>query len=73
MTESRDDYVGTADLDTMLIPLDVLREKLGISKWTLARRIGDVERVPYRGGKAVRWGDIKHLLGKPRTESGEQW
>lgn len=78
MTDPRSDYARTDDLDNALIPLEMLREKLGITDRALRRLLTGIERHRYGGtpfdpkhpdappkpgrDKAVRWGDIKHLF-----------
>ena len=48
-----------------LIPISWLRESLGVSERTMARRLGSVTRHRYADGYAVRYGDIAHLIPTP--------
>jgi hypothetical protein len=58
----KSDYVRTDELDEALIPLEVLREKLGVPERTLRRRLTGITKHPYKGGKAVKWRDISGLF-----------
>lgn len=67
MTGTRSDYVRTDELDEALVPLDTLADLFGVTERTLRRWLDAdrIERRPYNGGKAVRWGDIP----KPDTNA----
>lgn len=49
-----------------LIPISWLRDRLGVSERTMARRLGTVTRHRYADGYAVRYGDIAHLIPAPQ-------
>lgn len=50
------------DPHNVIIPLEVLRDELGIPDRTLRRRLADVPKVEYNRGKehrkGVRWSDL---------------
>lgn len=62
MPDTRDDYTLTSEADTVLIPLEQIRERTGMNERTLRRRLAGIVRHPYKGGVAVKWGDIRHLF-----------
>jgi len=66
VTDTQADYIRTDELDDALVPLDVLRDKLGVSERTLRRRLEGIPHHAYPGGKAVRWGDVKNIEGLKR-------
>lgn len=68
MPDRQTDYARTDELDDALIPIEMLREKLGVSTRTMARRLGNATRHRYNGGYAVKWGDVSHLFtGAPKV------
>ena len=64
MTDAKSDYARTDEADEALIPLAVLRTGTGMSERTLRRRLEGITKHPYKGGTAVRWGDVRAIFEK---------
>lgn len=54
------------ELDDVLVPLSVLRERFRMPERTMRRRLTGITTVRYAGGKAIRWGDAVAKLSSKK-------
>lgn len=63
MSDNRNQYVRTNEVDDALVTLDDLAVAYAVSRHTIDRWLtaDEIERVPFGREKAVRLGDIRQL------------